>query len=326
MLRLHFTHDDLARIRFLQEPLPLWEASFSARALQRRDAAALFGRWQQQASSRLTPTARPLFSLIRPSGYIPGFLDAIDPELDAALDLLLATPPRQVRADLGRLHTDHQPSVFARQLAADDHARRQLVDAVRSWWLAGLDHNWVLIRAHVDADLAWRTRILLAGGVERLLGTLHPSIRWRSPILEIDKPMDRDVDLGGRGLWLLPSEFAWPEPLVAIDPERQPVLAYPLRDAGALDGNPTTDAGGTLAAVLGQTRAAVLAALADGCSTSELAHRLKISIASASEHTGVLRQAGLVVTQRAGRGVHHSLTELGSGLLQVRAHQRSLRQ
>jgi hypothetical protein len=42
MLRLHLTHDDLARIRFAPAPLPLWETSFSVRLLQRSDVPARF--------------------------------------------------------------------------------------------------------------------------------------------------------------------------------------------------------------------------------------------------------------------------------------------
>ncbi|MGW0577145.1 helix-turn-helix domain-containing protein [Streptomyces sp. NPDC002920] len=55
--------------------------------------------------------------------------------------------------------------------------------------------------------------------------------------------------------------------------------------------------------------------IAEGASTSQLARRVGLSIASASEHATVLRRAGLVTTHRTGRTRHHSLTPLGAELL-----------
>jgi DNA-binding transcriptional ArsR family regulator len=49
-----------------------------------------------------------------------------------------------------------------------------------------------------------------------------------------------------------------------------------------------------LAVLLGGTRAAVLLAAARGDSTSDLAERLDVSVASASQHLTALHNAGLV--------------------------------
>ncbi|GAA2605350.1 helix-turn-helix domain-containing protein [Streptomyces axinellae] len=59
----------------------------------------------------------------------------------------------------------------------------------------------------------------------------------------------------------------------------------------------------------------MLEVIADGVTTGQLARRVGLSPASASEHTTVLRKAGLVATRRSGRTAHHSLTALGSELL-----------
>lgn len=58
--------------------------------------------------------------------------------------------------------------------------------------------------------------------------------------------------------------------------------------------------------------AAVLRTIADGCSTTELAGRVGISLAAASQHASVLRDAGLITTHRQGSGVLHVLTPLGA--------------
>jgi DNA-binding transcriptional ArsR family regulator len=70
-----------------------------------------------------------------------------------------------------------------------------------------------------------------------------------------------------------------------------------------------------LASVLGSTRARVLHALTTGHSTTELAHAVSISPASASAHATALRGAGLVTTQRDGQAVRHMLTELGRAIV-----------
>ncbi|QLY32276.1 ArsR/SmtB family transcription factor [Nocardia huaxiensis] len=70
-----------------------------------------------------------------------------------------------------------------------------------------------------------------------------------------------------------------------------------------------------LSALLGATRAAVLEAIADGGSTTEVALRLGVSPSSASEHAAVLRRAGLVISVRARNQVRHHLTPLGIALL-----------
>jgi len=38
------------------------------------------------------------------------------------------------------------------------------------------------------------------------------------------------MDLGGCGLALVPSVFTWPNPIVLLDGNGQPVLIYPARD------------------------------------------------------------------------------------------------
>ncbi|WP_230860457.1 winged helix-turn-helix domain-containing protein [Actinoplanes aureus] len=72
-----------------------------------------------------------------------------------------------------------------------------------------------------------------------------------------------------------------------------------------------------LASLIGRTRARVLAEIgaAGGHTTTEIARRLLISPASASEHAYALRAAGLISTERAGVCVEHRITRLGRALL-----------
>jgi DNA-binding transcriptional ArsR family regulator len=126
---------------------------------------------------------------------------------------------------------------------------------------------WQQIQAQVQADRAVRSRILAGVGLAGLLRSPHPSMRWKSPVLTLhDGPTDRDLDLTRR-----------------------------QRQSGARR---------SLNALPGRTRAAALATIARGCTTSELAVKVGTSAASASEHATVLREAGLIETRRQHRTAH----------------------
>jgi DNA-binding transcriptional ArsR family regulator len=53
----------------------------------------------------------------------------------------------------------------------------------------------------------------------------------------------------------------------------------------------------------------------DGCSTTDVARAAGNSPAAVSHHTKVLREAGLITTERDGYAVCHRITELGLSLL-----------
>jgi DNA-binding transcriptional ArsR family regulator len=185
---------------------------------------------------------------------------------------------------------------------------------------------WSRIQAAVDADRTRRARALLDGGVEGLLASLRPTMRWDAGVLEVlDYPDTRELHLDGRGLLLVPSFFCARTPVALLDPALPPVLVYPVDRLGGLVPEPGNGAGPAsatggreaLAALLGRTRAAVLEATDDGCTTGEVARRLRISPAAASQHTTVLRNAGLLVSHRERNTVLHTLTPLGRAVLEA---------
>jgi DNA-binding transcriptional ArsR family regulator len=99
------------------------------------------------------------------------------------------------------------------------------------------------------------------------------------------------------------------------DPGLPPVLVYPVEHATPRVPASAAPGGPYLGRLVGHTRSAVLRAIGHGCTTSELARRAGVSLASASQHACVLREAGLVATLRHGSAVLHSLTPLGAALL-----------
>jgi DNA-binding transcriptional ArsR family regulator len=65
--------------------------------------------------------------------------------------------------------------------------------------------------------------------------------------------------------------------------------------------------------------AAALHVTAEGCTTSELARRLNVTAAAATQHATVLRNTGLITTTRRGGSVLHLITPLGLALLRTGA-------
>ncbi len=115
------------------------------------------------------------------------------------------------------------------------------------------------------------------------------------------------------GIVLLPSDFAWPDLGVMLDPPWQPTIIYPARGIGRLWRAGST-ASPALGRLVGTTRAASLIALAEPASTTALAARCRLPASTVSEHLGVLRANGLVATVRTGRYLLHQQTALGTAL------------
>ncbi|MFC8508378.1 ArsR/SmtB family transcription factor [Streptomyces sp. NPDC057411] len=320
MLRIHFSGNDLAGVRMAARPDVLWETILSFHRLRDRRGPVVYGEWRSEARIRLGAETRLLAALVPGRGYFPDFLTPPQGILgvDEALDAIRATPPGRIHSEVSLIGASRagRPAVPAALRALAEGASEplgRLVAALRSYHRAAVEPYWGHIQARVEADRAVRGRALLDGGAEELLSSLPPMLRWRSPVLEADYPVERDVHLDGRGLLLQPSYFCRGTPVVLRDPGLPPVLVYPVTHCEA----PTVREPGlpSLAKLVGHTRSAVLSAIGDGGTTSELARRAGVSLASASQHAGVLREAGLVATLRHGNAVLHTLTPLGAALL-----------
>ncbi|NJP42815.1 ArsR/SmtB family transcription factor [Actinacidiphila epipremni] len=341
-MRIHFTLTDLARTRLAGRPSPLAVTTFSAFRLAQRVPPPGLDGWRRLVRAGLTAPRAGAAAAPGPGGKPPrpGYFAQLAPSdpahpvprflrphvgletLEDELERLMGTPPGELRADLEYVGRHRPLPGWARDLAAGDPATAaRLASAVRDYHRVAVAPYWRGLTALLAADRAARTKQLGDGGIERVLDGLGPRFRWRPPVLEVRTTARSEYDyhLGGRGLVLAPGAFSG---YVPCDPdEEQPTLYYevPPDSAGApLIATPNGAAAGPydgLAALLGHSRAAVLEVIADGVTTGQLARRVGLSPASASEHASVLRRAGLVATRRAGRSSHHSLTALGTDLL-----------
>ncbi len=290
MLRIHFGVGDLARVRMVTGLGVIAESVFALDLFGRQGIA--FGRWRKRVRSRLGDRLVGIERAVREQLPLQDLLWLVErPEAGGGRGALPATS-------------------------------RHLAEAVFEFGNAAVVPYWDQGRTHLRAERDDGGRVAISGGMDRLLGGLHPGLLWDAPVLCVYTPgPDRDVHLDGRGLLLSPALFLAPRTCAFIEPPDAgpPVLAYSTTFAAAAgpQDEDRDDAGGqALGNLVGHTRAAALQVLSDNCTTSELAERLGISIAGASKHATILRKAGLIRTARHRNAVLHTLTPLGVALLQ----------
>ncbi|GAQ51534.1 winged helix-turn-helix transcriptional regulator [Streptomyces sp. LBUM 1476] len=187
------------------------------------------------------------------------------------------------------------------------------------------------LQAHLDAARETLRGIMARDGVEVLLNSLGPGISWNAPVLSISGVRPGESRPGGGGLVLTPSLFLQHTGKVIPAGGRgaggAALLAFADRPgpddvARILGEHRANDPHCALAALVGRTRAATLHAVKEGCTNTELAERLGVSTAAVSQHTAVLRSAGLIRTRRNRSRMIHTVTPLGRLLLQGEAAQR----
>ncbi|GAA4909065.1 ArsR/SmtB family transcription factor [Streptomonospora salina] len=327
MLRIHFASADIARTRVALAPDPMWEALLSMHVLQAPGGARYAG-WRAEVGTRLDRRGWALTALAPPRGSSADFLTPapqvqpaahdVDSAIRTGIDAVRATPVDRLRADVERMAGERALPAWARRLGEGDSAVLDgICGALADYCRTALVPWWPAVDAAVGAARERHSRVLTHYGVAEFLARLPVSGGWRGDVLDVRYPRDRDLYLRGRGLLVLPSYFCL-APVTLCDPDRPPVLVLPVPEEQS-DARVRSAAAAArpdrLRALFGRTRAAVLAAVTDEPTTSEVAALTGVSAAAASQHLGTLRASGLVTTRRAGCCVRHSLTALGRCLL-----------
>ncbi len=327
MLRIHFTDADLARTSVARAADPFWEMVLSGFRLHERDRDLVFRPWIQRLRSNrpqtdhMRPGARILAALAPKGPYFPDFLTPFEARdgMGAGLDAVLATPRRELNAQLARLNAISPVPQWLKPLADGDRESLAFLGrGLTAYYRGAIEPYEDLIQGAVDADRTRRAHDFLDNGVAGMLAGIGPVLRWRSPVLEVNHAVDQDLYLRGRGLRLVPSFFCGQTACTLADPGLPPVLIYPI-DLGCRWAQAVSAVSHrSLDALIGTTRAAILRAINLGATTTELSRRTGTSPGSVSRHTSVLREAGLIATQRDRNAVVHTLTRLGADLLGCR--------
>ncbi|SDK53553.1 Helix-turn-helix domain-containing protein [Glycomyces sambucus] len=342
MLRLTVSTRDVSQVRMAFSPL--WEVVASLRALHAPASHAVHLPWVKRARRQIREAAldlEPLTALACAHPHrLPGFLAptpttptpdlrteladlrdsatldpaALDP---AALDLAAADS-----AGLNTLDLDEPPfadstAPIVRELRSDPAAGlARICRTIERYWALVLEPHWPRMRSLLEADVLYRARQFADGGAGRLLNGLDATVAWEDGVLTIEHGgVSDERRLDGRGLVLVPSVFVWPRVATKTDRRWQPVLRYPARGVGTLWERGSATTLHALAAVIGRSRARLLAELSAPVSTTDLAARTGMSPAGVSAHLTALRDAGLVTATRIGRSVLYVRTTLGDDLL-----------
>jgi DNA-binding transcriptional ArsR family regulator len=164
-------------------------------------------------------------------------------------------------------------------------------------------------------DIAYRLEQLADGGVDALLRSLHPFVRFDDMTLHIEKYYDGDAAADGRGVLLVPCAFAWPDVLVRTAQPLPVTVSYSPRGVGRLWDHHPSSRHAALAEVIGRTRANLLRLLDLPMATSQLATQLALSAPTLNAHLKALHAAGIVTARRDGRFVLYSRAPVGDLLL-----------
>ncbi|OMI39015.1 ArsR/SmtB family transcription factor [Streptomyces sparsogenes] len=322
---LSFSAADLAQTRFAVSPM--WEVVTSFRLLRGTEGEPPpHRRWMAQVRPRLAEAGLDrgwLATLIPERAYLADFLNPTPetpfPTLAAELDAIRHTPAERVRIDLDRLGAERDLSKSPRirlLREAPEATLRKVAAEIETYWELALAPYWDRIRQLLEADVFHRARQVAEHGAGHVLGELHETVRWDDGTLRLVRrhcALSRSE--AGAGLLLVPSAFAWPRVFTRSVPPDPPQLAYPARGIGTLWEPRNAGSVDAVAAVLGRSRALLLAELDTPASTTRLAERFGMSAAGVSQHLTALRGAGLVTTHRTGRSVLYARTAVADALM-----------
>ncbi|KOG34019.1 MULTISPECIES: ArsR/SmtB family transcription factor [Streptomyces] len=322
---LHFGEADPMRIRFAISPL--WETHSAVRVLARPAKQGYHLPWMRRiASAARGLDLGPLHLLMPLRGHSPDSLypPPLGPaaSFDEEIAAVRATDPAVALSDFERALAETPGAADTpegrRMLADPAGATERLADLLEAAWEALIAPDWPRLRALLEADVAYHSRRLAEGGLERLLAELHPAFDWaaETATLTVAYPGEHVRPLDGQGLVLMPSVFTWPDVVSGFDPPWQPTVAYPARGIGGLWSGPADRTPEVLARLLGPVRADVLCALEEPMGTTALAHLLGRAPSSVSSHLAVLRDAGLLSSRRYGHQVLYERTPLGIAVSQ----------
>ncbi|MEV0849159.1 DUF5937 family protein [Streptomyces sp. NPDC049954] len=319
--RLLFGEADLLRCRFAVSPL--WETAEAVRTLRRPDRFPYHpDRLERMRAAVEDLDLEPLWVLMPRRGFSPDFwsLAPSGPSvtIEEELARVRATDPDTARRDLEQALASAPGaarSAAGRALLADPaRAVATLADLLERAWHALVAPDWPRLRALLDADVAHHARRLAEVGFGGLLSELDTRLSWHEGVLTVHGPGEHERVLGGMGLVLMPSVFAWPDVVSGLEAPWQPLVVYPARGIGALWEETARRPARALTGVLGRGRASVLAALGAPSTTSSLARRLGLAPSSVSAHLTALSAAGLLAPRRYGREVLYRRTALGTAL------------
>jgi hypothetical protein len=228
---------------------------------------------------------------------------------------------------------------LSRDAVSEDIAARYGRQCPRSWraavedpqrWLdsmavasldawSAVEAAWQHARPALDRETERIGTAVVRGGLDALLNTLHPQIRYRDGVISVICS-DVTIDLGPRLVVLVPMISGPGAVLHDLGRRGLVYFGYPVPGEGSgVAGLRTTSERREdgLSLVLGPLRAAVLRAVAVPTTTGQLAKTVGCSASLAVYHCDRLAQAGLLYRERRGQSVQVTHTQRGEELVHI---------
>jgi DNA-binding transcriptional ArsR family regulator len=188
---------------------------------------------------------------------------------------------------------------------------------------AFFDAAWANVAVRLATDLRLKNDLLRRQGTRAALASVSDAVTLApdGDSIVVDKLQDNATAARGTGLTFVPSVFGSPHLMVVHAAGWQPVVQYPVAEAGPAEPASLETVTLRLEALAHPLRLRLLRTLARGPhTTGELAHAWELSSPEVSRHLAVLRRAGLVTARRRGRYMHYTLdvsamTTVGTDLL-----------
>lgn len=221
----------------------------------------------------------------------------------------LSDPVARERALASARARGPRQAAWAARLLADpaaerDRVRRVLLDCESAFFGAA----WQRVRPAL-AEEAERRRIDLDRDGVRALERISRAVRVdpERGVLTLDKLQDITADARA-GITLIPSVFGGPHLTLVYAANWRPVLQYPRPDRGQRPVLRVDELDARLTALAHPLRLRLCRTLARGPhTTGELAEFWALTPPEVSRHLGVLKAAGLLLSERHGRYVTYRL-------------------
>ncbi len=315
MIRYRLDPSDVSAVRFGISPLS--ELGLGLRAFRAPDRYPLQQPWTERIAGVLPLLDRAvLLGLVNERRWVADFVnprpDSPLTGFDDELRALGRITPERLRSDLERVHGT-VPDVFT---GRHEDVVERVQRALATTWELCFAPYWPRMRRVLQADIAHRGRIAAHQGVGAVLSGLSEAVRFDGRHLDVrlSSPIARDRPVQGEGLTLVPSVFVVAAS-TPIDDDLPPAVMYAARGQGAMWSTATHPDAGAVRDLLGRTRAALLDALGEPSSSTDLAMRFGVSTSAVNQHLRVMERGGLLNRTRYGRAVLYYRSTVGDALV-----------
>ncbi|WP_263090302.1 ArsR/SmtB family transcription factor [Curtobacterium sp. RIT-PI-V] len=314
MIRYRLEPSDVSAVRFGISPLS--ELGLALRAFRAPERYPLQRPWIDRIAGVLPLLDREVLTeLVDERLWVADFVNP-RPEspltsFDDELRALGQIRPERLQGDLERVHGT-VPPVFA---GRHDSIIERLQQALATTWELCFAPYWLRMRRVLQADVAHRGRIATHQGVGAVLTGLSDGVRFDGRYVDVrlSKPDVHERPVRGEGLTLVPSMFV-ARASAPVDDDLPPTVMYPARGQGAMWSTASHPDAGAVRGLLGRTRAALLEALGEPASSTDLAMRFGVSTSAVNQHLRMMERGGLLNRTRYGRAVLYYRSTVGDAL------------